>query len=53
MGVIMPKQKPLNPSDYAEEKRPFDEVMRQLLSAKPKHKTAKSVKQKKRKKPTH
>jgi len=31
---------PINPADYEEEKRPFDDVMRQLLAAKPKHKTA-------------
>lgn len=34
----MPNQKQPRPEEYSEEKRPFDDVMRQILKAKPKQK---------------
>jgi hypothetical protein len=40
----MQKEKPLNPADYEEEAKPFDDVMRQLLKAKPQHKEAEKPK---------
>ena len=35
----MPKHE-TDPKDYVEEKRPFDDVMRDILKAKPKHREA-------------
>ena len=40
--------KPINPGDYEEEEKPFDDVMRQLLQAKPKHREAEKPKPTKR-----
>lgn len=41
--------KPIDPAEYEEEERPFEDVMRQLLAAKPKHKTAAKPKPKPKK----
>jgi hypothetical protein len=35
----MPKHEP-DPKDYAEEKQPFDDVMRKILKAKPQRRNA-------------
>ncbi len=47
MVLIMQKGKSDKWKEYEEEKRPFDDVMRELLKAKPTPKAAKKPKKKK------